>query len=240
MVCCNEQAGRPVQAVASRFVAPLAQLSDAGVLLIPAVPEAVDLATLAAILDGLLLTGARSHVAPARYGGAALPDGQHIDPDRDAVALGLAARMIEAGKPVFGICRGLQEINVLFGGSLAPTARHHPGSWDGDYDALFGHGHDVRLSPAGHLAGATGTHRLRVNSVHQQGIDRLGTGLSVEATDIDDGLIEAVSARPCGGAVLGVQWHPEWDVDRSPASRAFFTLLGAGVRGQCFHHGDQL
>jgi putative glutamine amidotransferase len=238
LVCCNEQAGRPVQAVASRFVAPLADIADASVLLIPAIPDAVDLPTLAAILDGLLLTGARSHVAPGRYGGAPLPAGQIADPDRDAVALGLAGRMIEAGKPVFGICRGLQEINVLFGGSLAPAARHHPGAWDGDYDALFGHEHDVELSAAGCLAGATGARRLRVNSVHQQGIDRLGAGLSVEATGADDGLIEAISACPCGAGVLAVQWHPEWDVATSPASRAFFTLLGAGVRGHHFQQGD--
>ncbi|WP_203309025.1 MULTISPECIES: gamma-glutamyl-gamma-aminobutyrate hydrolase family protein [Sphingomonas] len=238
IVCCNEQAGRPVQAVASRFVAPLTALADASVLLIPAIPEAVDLPRLAAMLDGLLLTGARSHVAPERYGGAALPDGQTIDRDRDTVALGLAGRMIDAGKPVFGICRGLQEINVLFGGSLGPVTSHHPGAWDGDYDALFDHAHDVELPASGRLATATGARRLRVNSVHQQGIDRLGAGLSVEATGAEDGLIEAVSACPCGSAILGVQWHPEWDCGRSPASRAFFTLLGAGVRGHHFQQGD--
>ncbi|MGR6330720.1 gamma-glutamyl-gamma-aminobutyrate hydrolase family protein [Sphingomonas sp. XXL09] len=238
ILCCNEDAGRPVQTVASRFVRPLADLADANVLLVPALPEAVDADALAAILDGLLLTGSRSHVAPSHYGGPALADDARSDPGRDAVALTLADRMIEAGKPVFGICRGLQEINVLFGGSLAPTARHHAGSWDGDYAALFGHGHDVDLATAGCLADATGATRLRVNSVHQQGIDRLGGGLSVEATGADDGLVEAVSASPCGGAVLGVQWHPEWDVARSPASRAFFTLLGATVRGAPFHHGE--
>jgi putative glutamine amidotransferase len=87
----------------------------------------------------------------------------------------------------------------------------------------------VELTPDGRLAGATGARRVRVNSVHQQGIDRLGRGLSVEAIAADDGLVEAVSARPCGGEVLGVQWHPEWDAADSPASRAFFSLIGAAL-----------
>jgi putative glutamine amidotransferase len=234
VLCCNEVAERPVQVVASRFVAPLTRLAGATVLLVPALPDATDVATLTAVLDGLLLTGSRSHVAPWRYGARPLPDDQIVDEGRDEVALALAGGMIEAGKPVFGICRGLQEINVLFGGSLCAAAdadRHHRGAWSGDYDSLFHHGHDVELCARGRLADAAGVQRVRVNSVHQQGIDRLGSGLTVEAIAADDGLIEAVSARPCGADVLGVQWHPEWDTANSPASRAFFSLIGAGLRG---------
>ncbi|MEG3124157.1 gamma-glutamyl-gamma-aminobutyrate hydrolase family protein [Sphingomonas sp. GB1N7] len=233
VLCCNEAVDRPVQTVATRFVAPLSRFSDATVVLVPAVTEAVDIAAMAIMLDGLLLTGSRSNVAPARYGGAPLPAGQCIDPERDEVALALAGKMIEAGKPVFGICRGLQEINVLFGGTLSTDAcrgRHHRGSWDGCFDELFGHCHDVELNDAGLLARATGRRRMSVNSVHEQGIDRLGGGLSVEAIAADDGLIEAIWARPCGADVLAVQWHPEWNVDRSAESRAFFTLVGSSLR----------
>ncbi|QQV78282.1 gamma-glutamyl-gamma-aminobutyrate hydrolase family protein [Sphingomonas aliaeris] len=233
VLCCNEAIDRPIQSVATRFVAPLSRFSDATVVLVPAVTEAVDIASMALILDGLLLTGSRSNVSPDRYGGPPLPAGQQVDPQRDAVALALADRMIKAGKPVFGICRGLQEINVLFGGTLSTEAchgRHHRGSWDGCFEDLFGHCHDVELNDAGLLATATGRHRMSVNSVHEQGIDRLGGGLSVEAVAADDGLIEAVSARPCGADVLGVQWHPEWDVDRSAQSRAFFSLVGTSLR----------
>ena len=234
VLCCNEMADRPVQAVASRFVAPLTRLAGATVLLVPALPDSTDVATLTVVLDGLLLTGSRSHVAPWRYGAQPLPADQIVDEARDEVALALAGGMIEAGKPVFGICRGLQEINVLFGGSLCAAAdagRHHSGAWSDDYDSLFHHGHDIELSASGRLADATGAQRVRVNSVHQQGIARLGGGLTVEAVAADDGLIEAVSARPCGADVLGVQWHPEWDTASSPASRAFFSLIGAGLRG---------
>ena len=107
VLCCNEVAARPVQVVASRFIAPLTTLAQATVLLVPAMPGTADTDTLSAVLDGLLLTGSRSHVAPGRYGGAPLPSDQVTDDCRDEVALALAGRMIEAGKPVFGICRGL-------------------------------------------------------------------------------------------------------------------------------------
>lgn len=233
VLCCNESLARPVQTVATRFVSPLSRFSESTVVLVPAVSDTADIAALALMLDGLLLTGSRSNVAPWRYGGAPLPAGQQTDPERDEVALTLAGRMIEAGKPVFGICRGLQEINVLFGGTLSSESchgRHHRGSWDGCFDDLFGHCHDVVLNADGLLARSIGRQLMSVNSVHEQGIERLGAGLSVEATAADDGLIEAVRARPCGADVLAVQWHPEWNVERSAEGRAFFALVGSALR----------
>lgn len=238
VLCCNAEVDRPVQVVASRFVVPLSTWSDATVLLVPAISSVSDVAGVVAVLDGLLLTGSRSHVAPRRYGSGAAACPRTLDEERDEVALRLAGGMIEAGKPVFGICRGLQEINVLFGGTLARErcgGRHHAGDWDGSFDALFDLKHDFRLSDGGVLARATGASALTVNSVHEQGIDRLGAGLTVEAVASDDGLIEAVAAQPCGADVLAVQWHPEWDVDRSAESRAFFALIGAALRGGPAH-----
>ena len=232
VLCCNEVAGRPVQAVASRFVEPLAAIAGATVLLVPAVAAAVDIVATAELLDGLLLTGSRSNVAPERYGQDDGRGAMH-DRERDEVALRLADRIIEAGKPLFGICRGLQEINVLFGGTLSTDAcagRHHLGSWDHDYADLFSHRHDVALTDGGFLSRALGERRLTVNSVHEQGIARLGAGLSVEALAVGDHLIEAVSARPCDADVIGVQWHPEWDVGRSGHGRAFFAMIGTALR----------
>lgn len=232
IMCGNELAGRPVQAVATRFIEPVARLCGATVLLIPAMSEAIDADHLVALLDGLLLTGARSHVSPRRYGGDEMTDADGVDGERDAVALALAERMIAAGKPVYGICRGMQEINVLFGGTLGRLphqSRHHAGSWDGDYAALFDHRHAIELTAGGILAGATGRRTLEVNSVHQQGIDRLGSGLAVEATACGDDLIEAIRAPGCDADVLAVQWHPEWDVAHCAGGRAFFTLLGGSL-----------
>ena len=232
VLCCNEFADRAVQVVATRFVRPLTHMADATVLLVPAIADAADVSGVAAALDGLLLTGSRSHVAPERYGAGRI-GAPVLDADRDEVALALSARMIEAGKPVFGICRGLQEINVLFGGTLrepSVAGRHHRGRWDDSYDELFDHYHGVELVEHGRLAVATGERTLRVNSVHEQGVDRLGAGLSIEATSEEDGLVEAVWAHPCGADVLGVQWHPEWDAGHSDASRAFFALVGSSLR----------
>ncbi|WBO23746.1 gamma-glutamyl-gamma-aminobutyrate hydrolase family protein [Sphingomonas abietis] len=223
--------GRRTQAVASRFVVPLTDIAGVTVLIVPAIADAVDPVALSAILDGLLLPGCCSNVAVSRYrAGAAVPCD---DAGRDDVALRLADAMIGAGRPVFGICRGMQELNVLFGGTLSDvpgeTGHYRDGAED-DVPALFDHHHDIDIAEGGMLAAAIGAGRHRVNSVHRQGINRLGAGLSIEARAPDD-LVEAVSARPCGAPVLGVQWHPEWDVDQSPAGRAFFELLARAVRG---------
>lgn len=231
VVCCNEVADRPIQAVATRFVAPLVRYAGATVLLVPAVADAIDVRSLAGRLDGLLLTGSRSNVAGARYGGVDA-HGEAVDLDRDAVALELGGRMIDAGKAVFGICRGLQELNVLFGGTVTGTlaAGHHRATDDEDaYETLFDHVHDVTLEPGGVLAAAIAEPSISVTSVHRQGVARLGYGLSVEACSAADGLIEAFSARPCGGDVLAVQWHPEWDVAERASSRSFFTLIGRSL-----------
>jgi putative glutamine amidotransferase len=218
--------------VATRFVGPLAGIADVAVLLVPALPDAVDAARFVGLLDGLLLTGACSNLSARRYG----QERQEpcADEGRDEVALSLAATMIEAGRPVFGICRGLQELNVLFGGTLAADvglSGHHSGDDDHELSALFNHHHDVEVMTGGVLAACMGAGSHRVNSVHHQGIDRLGAGLAVEAR-APDALVEAVSARPCGAPVVGVQWHPEWDATDNPQSRAFFDLVGSVVRSE--------
>ncbi len=184
VLCCNEYFDRPIQSVASRFIDPLARYSNATVLLVPALTSGLDAVSLVDRLDGLLLTGSRSNVSVRHYGGICDGDGP-TDGQRDDVAFALAANMIEAGRPVFGICRGLQELNVLFGGSLttmADTDRHHRPPEDGlRFEDLFDHSHEVDLVEGGTLHAEIGTKRLSVNSVHLQGIDRLGDGLKIEA-----------------------------------------------------------
>ena len=233
VLCCNETLDRPVQVVASRFVEPLSRISGATVLLVPALADVMDTVAIADRLDGLLLTGSRSHVAPWHYGGKAV-DCDARDEQRDLVALSLAGRMIDAGRPVFGICRGLHELNVLFGGTLADTrdTSHHSQDETSSFAALFDNRHDISLTPGGVLATLSGVTRMTVNSVHRQGVEWLGSGLEVEAISADDGLVEAFSARPCGAEVLAVQWHPEWGGAKDPADRAFFERIGAALQQQ--------
>ncbi len=233
VLCCNEFSERPIQAVASRFIEPLRRISGATVLLVPALSDALDARALGDRLDGLLLTGSRSNVAASRYGGQSADD-DRLDTQRDAVALALGAHMIERGRPVFGICRGLQELNVLFGGTLTrDLPDHQRREPDLAFDDLFEHAHEVTLVEDGILATSIGKTRVVVNSVHEQGIDRLGTGLAIEAVASDDGLVEAFSATPCGAPVVAVQWHPEWKVDASAEGHAFFRLIGDALRADC-------
>jgi putative glutamine amidotransferase len=232
IMCCNEFAERPVQAVATRFLAPLSSLSGATALMIPALADLMDVETMSGRLDGLLLAGSRSNLAGHRYGRATSQGPS--DEQRDEVALSLASRMIERGRPVFGICRGFQELNVLFGGSLRDLddgAHQAPPSPCGNYEKLFRHEHEIALTDGGVLAGASARRRLKVNSAHQQGVERLGSGLDVEAVATDDGLVEAFSARPAGAAVLAVQWHPEVAAERCAVSRSFYRLIGLALRG---------
>lgn len=229
VLCCNEFSKRPIQAVASRFIDPLVRISGAAVLLVPALTDTFCARAIGDRLDGLLLTGSRSNVSPTRYGGVPA-DGAPADEQRDEVALSLAGHMIEQGKPVFGICRGLQELNVLFGGTLRDAGDPHHANAEADtaFDHLFSHRHDVRLLAGGRLGGGE-ERTVRVNSVHRQGIDRLGSGLAVDAVCASDGLVEAFSSRPCGADVLAVQWHPEWESERCDVSRSFFHAIGAAI-----------
>lgn len=240
VLCCNEIAERPVQTVASRFIEPLAHIAGATVLLVPALVNSLDAVSIAARLDGLLLTGSRSNVAAHRYGGSS--EAGRTDEERDEVAFRLAGLMIEGGKPVFGICRGFQELNVLFGGSLRdlePGAHHHRSADALQFHELFEHMHDVELVAGGWLADAGPARRISVNSVHLQGIERLGSGLAVEAVATIDGLVEGFSARPLEGEVLAVQWHPEWNGAQGAVSRHFFEMIGRALRDGETFAGDQ-
>ena len=233
--CTRRLGDETAQAVVDRYVQAASRYADCVPLLIPARPDLFAAEEVAARIDGLLLTGSPSNVMPARYGDADAGEGP-FDDGRDAVSLGLIHALRALGKPVFGICRGFQEINVAFGGALArdlgaadrPLNHHAPAS--ADLDGMFGHGHEVELAEGGVLAAALGRASLRVNSVHFQGVLTLGAGLGVEARAAD-GVVEAVSGPADGAPLLAVQWHPEWGTERDEASQAFFALLGRALRG---------
>lgn len=241
VIACQRTVGvEPAQAVMERYIRTAMVHADVAALIVPSLPDLMSAAEVAPRLDGILLTGSPSNVDPAHYqaeGGAKETGEGPFDPGRDAIALSLVARMIDASKPVFGICRGFHEINVALGGTLRRDTsasdellRHH--APDGvSFDAMFDHLHPVHLSQGGLLAQAFGKSELEVNSVHYQGVGKLAPGLEVEAK-APDGLIEAYSARPNGAPVIAVQWHPEWDAGTNTDSAAFFRLLGRAMRGE--------
>ena len=239
IMACNRTVGEEnAYAVMERYVRAATTYSDCHAVLIPPVSEGFVAAAIAARLDGLLLTGSPSNVQPGLYGQEDNDSGP-FDAGRDRVSFGLIEAFVTTGKPVFGICRGFQEINVVMGGTLrrdvgfgAASNRldHHAPDGTG-FDALFDHGHDVELVKDGLLHRLYNRDHMWVNSVHYQGVDRLGEGLAVEAV-ASDGLIEAFSANISGAQVLGVQWHPEWQAHRHPQSQAFFHLMGRALRGE--------
>ena len=238
---CNRAFGEETaQVVADRYAEAAMRYADAAALLIPARPDLMRAEEVADRLDGLLLTGSPSNVAPGRYG----EDGGEgpFDPARDEMSLAMVAAMIARGKPVFGICRGLQEINVACGGTLvrdlgaSDRALPHHAEERSALAPMFAHRHDVDLAPGGVLAAAFGRERLTVNSVHYQGIGRLGAGLTVEATS-PDGVIEAVSGEAGAAPLLAVQWHPEWGTAGDDDAIAYFTLFGRALRGEPLRPG---
>lgn len=240
IMACNRTVGEEnAHAVMERYVRSAIRYGDCHALLIPPVMEGFSSGTVTKHLDGLMLTGSPSNIGSRRYGqeGGEGP----FDEGRDDVSLAMIECMITMGKPVFGICRGFQEINVVLGGSLrrdigsAVGSRlgHHAPEFVG-FSEMFDYRHLVALTDGGVLRQTYGRDHLTVNSVHFQGVDRLGEGLMVEAT-APDGQIEAFSANISGSQVLGVQWHPEWQADRYPESQMFFRLMGQALRGQSLH-----
>ena len=234
IIACNRTVGSEIaQAVMNRYMDAAMRHADAAALIVPAMPGLMRADEVAGRLDGLLLTGSPSNVEPARYGDEQAGDGP-FDAARDAMTKALVDAMLALGRPVFGVCRGFQELNVAFGGTLrrdlGRTALPHHAPESVSFEAMFAHQHPVHLAPGGILAAAFGREALTVNSVHFQGVDRLASSLTVEA-HAPDGVVEAVSARINNAPVLAVQWHPEWRTDANPDSQTFFNLLGRALRG---------
>jgi putative glutamine amidotransferase len=226
----------PAQAVMERYIRGIAPHVGAIPLLIPSLPELVDTEAVMARLDGLLLTGSPSNMEPARYGSAAPGDGP-FDTDRDAMSQSLIEAALARKKPVFGVCRGFQEMNVFFGGTLRGDMstpgrhlEHHAPEAITDLPGMFAHRHAIMVEPGGLLAGALGAGEHQVNSVHFQGVDRLGEGLTVEAR-APDGVVEAFSKQENGTTALAVQWHPEWQPEQDPNAAKLFGLMGELLRG---------
>ena len=221
----------PFHMVGEKYARAVLDAAGAAPLLIPSLAEELRFGELLERLDGLLFTGSPSNVEPHHYEGPPSAPGTLHDPARDATTLPLVRRAVEAGVPVFGICRGFQEMNVAFGGTLHQKLHEVPGHLDHRDDETqplevqYGPAHDVTLEPGGLLRSLSGSDRIRVNSLHSQGIDRLGAPLAVEAR-APDGVVEAFRVREAKSFALAVQWHPEWQVMANPFSRALFAAFG--------------
>lgn len=178
--------------------------------------------------DALLLVGG-GDVDPARYGSTPEDAVYGVEPDRDAFEIDLVREAVRAGMPTLCICRGLQVLNVAFGGTLHQDLPGMPG--------MLAHGvpvagtdsiHDVEVEAGTLLHSATGAETLSCSSHHHQGVDRVGDGLRVSARSAD-GLVEGVEVpgEPPGatGWTVAVQWHPEDTADGDPRQQGLFDEL---------------
>jgi putative glutamine amidotransferase len=178
-------------------------------------------------LDAVFLPGG-ADIDPATYGAEPHPLCDKTDRERDRVEVTLARWALEEEKPVLGVCRGMQLINVAAGGSLyQDLAQELPGALKHDYFPFRGQSytrdylaHEVRVVEGTRLAQLMGAGPLRVNSMHHQGVKTLGQGLLPTAI-APDGLIEAIEGD-CDAYLVAVQWHPEALTDNDPRTRAIF------------------
>jgi putative glutamine amidotransferase len=237
---CNKNLGEHPFHVVGRKYVDAARLAGALPLVVPrADPDELD--DLLALADGVLLTGSASNVDPARFEQAVHDPALPLDPLRDAWTLPLIPRVLARGMPLLAICRGAQEANVALGGTLHQAVHEvgryadHRAARGQPVDVQYGPSHPVQVCRGGRLEPIVQCTGFEVNSVHGQGLDRLAPGLRVEAT-APDGLVEAFSVDSAPGFNLFVQWHPEWQAEHNPVSRALFQAFGQALR----NHRDRV
>lgn len=260
VICCSMQLDAPHHVVFERYVDELADSYGFTPVLIPAFRESISgplethIHRLVERLDGFLLPGSTSNVHPACYGEDVRPDvRQHFDRRRDRTSLALIRRAVDERKPILGICRGMQEINVALGGSLRQVSGHRnttgrplaaePGTTQqavcaepvvDSFAARYLPSHEIIVSNDGLLRDLCRQRGLatlgnQVNSLHGQCVSHPGPGVQVDAV-APDGVIEAISFSSVSQFCLGVQWHPEWLGGSGSLSRV---ILEAFVQACC-------
>lgn len=225
----------PFHMVGEKYATAIRDGAGALPFLIPSLGRSIAADDILSRIDGLFLTGSPSNVEPHHYNGEASRPGTMHDSHRDETTLVLIERALETGVPLFAVCRGFQELNVVLGGSLhqyvheLPGYHSHKENPDDPLEVQYGPSHEVHLVEGGMLRGLSNDATVTVNSLHSQGIARLADSVMVEAV-ADDGLVEAFRVDEAKNFALAVQWHPEWQVTENPFSLAMFRSFGEACR----------
>ena len=233
----QERKGHAYQVMTHKYITPLVELSGCVPLLAPSCCGTDDLEQYLSMVDGVYLTGAGSNIDPALYGQENLTPTKGQDPDRDLFDIPLIRAAIARGLPLFGICRGMQEINVALGGDIHQKAyevdgiNDHREDSDDPVDVQYADTHAVRPVPGTWFAELVGQAEIPVNSLHGQALDKLGEGIEALA-HAEDGLIEAIHLPNAANFTLAVQWHPEWQAAQNPQSVKIFQAFGDACRQQ--------
>jgi putative glutamine amidotransferase len=212
--------------VPENYVDAIRRAGGRPLLLLPGETASAD--ELLARVDGLVLIGG-GDVDPARYGGVDEATVYGVEPDRDELEIGLLLAADEHEVPTLAICRGMQVMNVAFGGTLIAHLPARAGGLEHGAPSGEDHRHhQVRAAPDSLLASAAGSAALDCSTHHHQGVDALGAGL-VATGWADDGLVEAIERER--GWMLGVQWHPEDTAADDRAQQRLFDEIVERVRG---------
>ena len=223
-----------VQACGRMNIEAVAAVTGALPLIVPSLPGAVPVYDLMAACDGFLFTGGRPNVHPEEYGHEATAAHGEFDRDRDGVTLPLIRASVEQGLPILGVCRGFQEFNVAFGGTLHPEIRDLPGRMnhrmppDGTIEEKFALRHPIALRKGSAFTRIFGADEVMVNSLHGQGIETAGPRVQIDG-HAPDGTPEAIEIADAPGFAMAVQWHPEWNAENDPVSRPLFAAFGAAA-----------
>lgn len=227
--------GLPHSVVMNQRYYQATAMANAAPVLIPLLDDMDALRAIYERMDGILIPGGVD-LDPAAFGETPHQKLGRIDPARDRVELQLVKWAVDDHKPVLGLCRGLQVINVALGGTLYQDLEdEYPNAIKHDYFPNYGFerdylAHDVALASGSRLQHALVERHIPVNSMHHQGIKVLGRGLAASAT-APDGLIEA--AEGVGDSFLvGVQWHPEVFDSTDPNTEHLFDEFISAARGQ--------
>lgn len=240
----------PFHAVGEKYIAAVEGGSNVKPILLP-VPRftseagsfnvTTELDEIFALCDGIFLTGSHSNVHPKHYEGTPPREGVLLDEQRDALTLDLIRACVERAVPLFCVCRGFQELNVAFGGTLHQHWQEVPGepgyaprfdhreNKDDPLEKQYAPAHDIELTAGGVFEKIIGERTIRVNSLHGQGIARPAQRLRIEGR-APDGTIEAASIEGAQNLAIGVQWHPEWKYWENPVSQKLFRTFGDAVR----------
>ena len=218
-----------------KYLKAITEAANAVPLIIPVLVDDLAIDELVDQVDGVMLTGSPSDIEPHHYGSESDDPDALRDPHRDAMTLPIARHALQTGVPLFAICRGFQELNVVLGGTLHQKVRDVPGYHNhkenpqDPVEVQYGPAHPVVLSDGGMLSRLAGAREVMVNSLHGQGIRKLAAGITVEAV-ADDGLVEAFTVDEAEAFALAVQWHPEWKAKSNEFSSAIVRAFGDACR----------
>ncbi|MDE0589228.1 gamma-glutamyl-gamma-aminobutyrate hydrolase family protein [Halocynthiibacter sp. C4] len=225
----------PAHASGSMNSEAIAKVSGCVPLMVPSDSDLVEIEDLLACCDGFMFTGGRPNVHPEEYGEEETEAHGLFDRARDSLTLPLIRACVERGQPIFGVCRGFQEVNVAMGGSLHPEIRdlegrdNHRMPPDGTLEEKFALRHVVTFSDDGPFEQLLGARQVMTNTLHGQGIKVAGPRVIVDG-HAPDGTPEALYIKDAPGFTLSVQWHPEWNAENDRVSRKLFGAFGDAVR----------